>query len=136
MPYELFEGKKKVRKVKSKKDLNDFESIKERFAFPDEVDLVSFCTAIALYKESIGDSLKKIDKLSLLQMANMQSFRKASLYDFIVMNFLDKHKYRLEEFEKYFYAGFKYLRDWLDEWGPDLNTEIELFSRFWEDTIE
>jgi len=135
MPYEVFEGKKKVRKVKYKRDSDDFDYAKRRFGFIDEIDLVSFCAAIALLKEHQGSSLTK-ENPSLKEMAMMQSFRKAELYDRIILDYLDVAEDRLLEFEKYFYVGFKFLRDWLDEYGPDLNNEIELICQICGDLSE
>lgn len=134
MRHELFEGKKKVRKVRRKKDLDDFDSSKRKLGFTDEIDFVSFCTSIGLYREHIGKPLKK-EIPSLKEMANMYSFNKAELYDFIVFGYLNISKNRLEEFEKYFYAGFKFLKDWLDDIGIDLNSEVEIFCQFWDDLI-
>jgi hypothetical protein len=127
MPYELFEGKGIVRKVKLKKDKEFFDRAKKKLGFPEEIDLVTFCTAIALYKEHIGESLDKKDNLSLKEMAKMYSFKKGKLYDFIILNRLEVRENRLEEFEKYFYVGFEILREWFEQYGPDATSEIERF---------
>ena len=134
MPQLLFEGKKKVKKVRRQKEIEVFEAAKEKFGFKEEIDLFSFCSAIALFRENRGDQFIK-EKPSLQEMTNMYSFRKADLYDLIVLHYLDIHEGRLEEFEKYFYSGFKYLNDWLEDFGADYNTSIELVCKFWEDLI-
>ena len=69
MPYELFEGKGNVRKPRLKKDQEFFDRAKKKLGFPEEIDLVTFCAAIALYKEHIGESLDKKDNISLKEMA-------------------------------------------------------------------
>jgi len=127
MPYELFEGKIKVRKVRLKKDEEFFNQAKKKLGFADEIDLVAFCAAIALYKEHIGESLDKKDNLSLKEMTPMYSFKKGKLYDFIILNRLEVRENRLEEFEKYFYVGFEILREWFEQYGPDATSEIERF---------
>ncbi len=132
MAYELFEGKGIVRKVKLKKDKEFFDRAKRKLGFRDEIDLVTFCTAVALYKENMGEAIGRKDKLSLKEMAKMYSFKKAKLYDFIILNYLVVKENRLEEFEKYFYAGFEILREWFEEYGPDANSEIERFCAIWD----
>jgi len=127
MSYELFEGKGIIRKVRLKKDKEFFNHAKKKLGFPEEIDLVTFCTAIALYKEHIGESLDKKDNLSLKEMAKMYSFKKGKLYDFIILNRLEVLEKRLEEFEKYFYVGFEILREWFEQYGPDVISEIERF---------
>lgn len=132
MSYEIFEGKLGVRKPKLKKDKEFFDRAKKRLGFTEEIDLVTFCTAIALFKEHLGESIDKKDKLNLKEMAKMYSFKKAKLYDFIILNYLEVKENRLEEFEKYFYAGFEILREWFEEYGPDANSEIERFCAIWD----
>jgi len=132
MPYELFEGKGNVRKPRLKKDQEFFDRAKKKLGFPEEIDLVTFCAAIALYKEHIGESLDKKDNLSLKEMAKMYSFKKGKLYDFIILNRLEVRENRLEEFEKYFYVGFEILREWFEQYGPDANSEIERFCGIWD----
>lgn len=127
MPYELFEGKGNVRKPRLKKDQEFFDRAKKKLGFPEELDLVTFCAAVALYKEHIGESLDKKDNLSLKEMAKMYSFKKRKLYDFIILNRLEVRENRLEEFEKYFYAGFEILKEWFEQYGPDVTSEIERF---------
>ncbi|GAF80836.1 unnamed protein product, partial [marine sediment metagenome] len=63
------------------------------------------------------------------------SFKKAELFDFIVLGYFNISKNRLEEFEKYFYAGFRFLKDWLDDIGIDLNSEVEIYCQFWDDLV-
>ncbi|HUS49057.1 MAG TPA: hypothetical protein VMZ91_02775 [Candidatus Paceibacterota bacterium] len=132
MPYEIFEGKKKVRKIRNTKDNNDFDIFKKRFGFSEEIDLASFCTAISFFKKYKGDHVEIFPPPSMMEMANMQSFKKAKLYDSLILHYLDIAEDRLVEFEKYFYSGFKFLRDWLERYGPNLNLEIELYSELWD----
>ena len=132
MPYELFEDKGILRKPRRKKDQEFFDLAKGKLGFPEEIDLVTFCVAIALYKEHIGESLYKEDNPSLKEMAKMYSFKKRELYDFIILNYLEVHEDRLAEFEKYFYAGFKILKEWFEQFGPDFTSEIERFCRIWD----
>ena len=136
MPYELFEGKGIVRKVRLKKDKEFFDRAKKKLGFADEIDLVTFCAAIALYKEHIGESLDKKDNLILKEMAKMYSFKKGKLYDFIILNRLEVRENRLEEFEKYFYAGFEILREWFEQYDPDATSEIERFCGILDCIVE
>lgn len=132
MEYKEFEGKGVVRKPRLKKDQEFFDNVKEKLGFKEEIDLVTFCTAIALYKEHIKKSINKKDKPSLKEMAKMYSFKKRKLYDLIILNYFEVQENRLEEFEKYFYAGFEILREWFEEHGPDVNSEIERFCKIWD----
>lgn len=132
MTYEVFEGKGIVRKVRLNKDKEFFNYAKEKLSFVEEIDLVTFCTAIALYKEHLEEPLDKKEKLSLKEMAKMYSFKKAKLYDFIILSCLEVQENRLEEFEKYFYAGFEILRKWFENHGPDTTNELERFSSIWD----
>ncbi len=132
MAYDVFEGKGNVRKPRLKKDQEFFDDAKEKLGFKEEMDLVTFCAAIALYKEHLKKSINKKDRVSLKEMAKMYSFKKRKLYDLIILNCLEIQKERLEEFEKYFYAGFEILREWFEEHGPDVNYEIERFCGIWD----
>lgn len=132
MTYEVFEGKGIVRKVRLSKDKEFFNYAKKKLSFVEEIDIVTFCTAIALYKEHLEEPLDKKEKLSLKEMAKMYSFKKAKLYDFIILSCLEVQENRLEEFEKYFYAGFEILRKWFENHGPDTTNELERFSSIWD----
>lgn len=132
MPYEIFEGKNKVRKFRNKKDDNDFDALKKKFGFSDEIDLASFCAAISFFKKNKGDPIEILSPPNMKEMAMMQSFKKAKLYDFLVLNYLDVENDRLTEFEKYFYSGFRFLRNWFEIFGPNFNLEIELYSALWD----
>ena len=136
MAYVEFEGKGVVKKPRLKKDQEFFDNAKEKLGFKEEVDLVTFCTAIALYKEHLEKSINKRDKLSLKEMAKMYSFKKRKLYDLIILNCLKVQENRLEEFEKYFYAGFEILKEWFEDYGPDVNSEIERFCGIWDYVAE
>ena len=127
MSYEIFEGKGSLRKPRRKNDLEFFDYAKKSLGFNDDVDLVSFCAAIAINRRVSGNKVKLVKKPSLKQMVKMQSFHKAKLYDFILMNSFDIKTSRLEEFERHFYAGFKILKNWFDDSGPDTTSEIERF---------
>ena len=132
MTYDVFEGKGIVRKVRLNKDKEFFDYAKEKLSFAEEIDLVTFCAAIALYKEHLGEPIDKKEKLSLKEMAKMYSFKKAKLYDFIIFSWLEVQENRLEEFEKYFYAGFEILRKWFENHGPDTTNELERLSSIWD----
>ncbi|MGV9141428.1 MAG: hypothetical protein ACOC1X_00660 [Promethearchaeota archaeon] len=133
MTYELFEGKKVVRKPKIKKDKEFFEEALEKLSFKkfQEIDLVTFCAAIGLYKEYKGENVV-FEEPKLKELAKMYSFKKADLYDNIVLNFLEIDSNRLEVFEKYFYAGFKILEEWFEDYGPESKCELERFSKLWD----
>lgn len=130
--YEVFEGKGIVRKPKKKKDKEFFNNIKEKLGFNNDIDFATFCTAIAIYKKYNNEPLDMKDKPSLKEMAKMYSFDKKKLYDFIILSHLEVEEKRLEEFEKYFYAGFELLKEWFEEYGPDTNTEIERLCSIWD----
>ncbi len=132
MPYELFEGKGSIRKPMLKKDKEFFDQAKEKLRFTEEIDLVTFCTAIALFKEHHGEHIDKKDTLSLKEMTKISSFKKAKLYDIIILNYLEVEEERLDIFEKYFYAGFEILKEWFENHGPDANSEIERFCGIWD----
>jgi len=132
MSLELFEGKSIVRKVRLKKDKNDFENAMKKFGFKTEVDLVSFCVAIALY-EKFSKKIEINENPKLMKMASMYSFKKADLYDLIIYIYLNKESARVEKFEEYFYYGFKILRDWLNDYGVDFTTKIETVCGFFND---
>jgi len=132
MSLKLFEGKGDIRKVRRKKDKQDFELAMKKFGFKTEVDLVSFCVAIALY-EKFKKGIEIKENPSLMQMAKMYSFKKAELYDLIIFNYLNTKENRLEKFEEFFYYGFKKLRDWLNDYGVDYMTEIETVCGFVND---
>lgn len=132
MPYEVFEGKGNVRKPRLKKDKEFFDRARKKLGFKEEIDLVTFCTAISLYEEHLGGHLNKKQAPSLKEMAKMYSFKKRKLYDFIILNYLEVQEDRLKEFEKYFYTGFEILREWFEEHGADANSEIERFSGIWD----
>jgi len=126
MSNKLFEGKGNIRKVKGKKDEEFFNNAKQLLGFKEEIDFVTFCVALALIKKYLGKKLPD-NTYSLKEMAKMYSFKKADLYDLLIMEYVGKSENRLEEFEKYFCSGFKMLRDWFDNFGPDANWEIERF---------
>jgi len=132
MTLELFEGKGDIRKVRRKKDKQDFELAMKKFGFKKEIDLVSFCAAITLH-EKFNKEVEIKENPSLMQMAKMYSFKKAELYDLIIFNYLNTKENRLEKFEEYFYYGFKKLRDWLNDYGLDFTTEIETVCGFFRD---
>ncbi len=127
MNYEVFEGKGTVRKPRKKEDQEFFERAKGQLGFSEEIDLVTFCVAIAFYKKSEDGNIELHDKVSLKEMAKMYSFEKSKLYDLLVLNFLDTKEGRLELFEKYFYAGFEILQRWFseNESGVITNTGLE-----------
>jgi len=127
MNYEVFEGKGTVRKPRIKKDQDFFERAKGQLGFREEIDLVTFCVAIALFKKSDDGNIELHDKVSLKEMAKMYSFEKSKFYDLLVLNFLDTKENRLELFEKYFYAGFEILQRWFseNESGVITNTRLE-----------
>jgi len=136
MAYDVFEGKQVVKKPLLKKDQEFFNDAKEKLGFKEEMDLVTFCAAIALYKEHLKKLINKEDKLSLKEMAKMYSFKKRKLYDLIILNCMNLQENRLEEFEKYFYAGFEILKEWFEDYGPDVNSEIERFCGIWDYVAE
>lgn len=138
MVYEVFEGKGTVRKPRLKKDQEFFDHAKERLAFREEIDLVTFCVAIALYKKDNDASIQLKDKISLKEMAKMYSFGKKEFYDLLVLNYLDNKEQRLETFEKYFYAGFEILRDWFshNESSMITNTGLEKICGIWNCVTE
>jgi len=131
MTYEVFERRGIVKKPALKKDKEFFELAKDKLGFVEEINLVTFCTAIALYKEDIGETLSK-KMIKLKEMAKMYSFKKAKVYDLIILNYLEVQENRLEEFERYFCAGLDILREWFEEYGPDCNSVIERFCGIWD----
>jgi hypothetical protein len=126
MNYEVFEGKLTVRKPRRKEDQEFFERAKGQLGFREEIDLVTFCVAIALFKKSEDGDIELEDKVSLKEMAKMYSFGKSKFYDLLVLNFLDTKEDRLYLFERYFYAGFKILQRWFSENEPSIITNTGL----------
>ncbi len=126
MNYEVFEGKGTVRKPRRKEDQEFFERAKGQLGFREEIDLVTFCVAIAFYKKYKDGEIELLDKVSLKEMAKMYSFEKSKFYDLLVLNFLDIKENRLKLFEKFFYAGFEILQRWFSENESEVITNTGL----------
>lgn len=134
MAYEIFEGKVTVRKPRRKGDQEFFDRAKEQLGFREEIDLVTFCVAIAFYKKESDGNIKLKDDINLKEMAKIYSFEKSQFYDLLVLNYLDNREDRLEIFEKYFYAGFEILRSWFAENESSMitNAGFERFCSIWD----
>jgi len=132
MTYEPFEGEKSVRTVRLKKDEKFFKKAVKKLGFKKEIDLVTFCAAIALYKEYKYKTLEKKLLTSAKKLVGIESFDKKDLYDLVILEHLGFKENRLKEFEKYFYTGFNILKEWFEENDADANSEIERFCGIWD----
>ena len=136
MTYAPFEGEKSVRTVKLKKDKEFFKKAVKKLGFKKEIDLVTFCAAIALYKEYEYKTLDKKLLTSTKKLVGIESFDKKDLYDLVILEHLGFKENRLKEFETYFYTGFNILKEWFENYGPDVNSEIERFCGIWDYVAE
>jgi hypothetical protein len=86
MEYKVFEDEKTIKTVKKPEDIEDFEYYKKKLGFIKEkdIDLITFCAAIALRKEFEGEEIKK-RTLPGKKLATMVTFDKAKFYDLIVL---------------------------------------------------
>ena len=132
MRYEVFEGEKAVNTVRLKRDKDFFDNAIKKLGFKNEIDLVTFCASIALYKECIERDLDKMPLSNRKKLVGMETFDKRKLYDFLILNYLEIKEKRLEDFEKYFYTGFNILRRWFEKHEPDTTSELERFSSIWD----
>lgn len=132
MTYSVFEGKKSVRSVRKMTDKNFFKEMTKKLSFKKDIELVTFCVALAMRKEHQEDGLTKKSMTGGTKIAGMESFEKRELYDRIILDHLNIEEDRLIEFETYFYTGFNMLREWSEEYGPDANSEIERISSIWD----
>jgi len=130
--YRPFDGEKAVRTVRLKKDEGFFKNAVKKLGFKNEIDLVTFCVAIALRKEYKDKTLNKKLLTSAKKLVGMESFDKRDLYDLIILEYLNLREGRLKEFETYFYTGFNILKEWFKENNADLRSEIERLSAIWD----
>ena len=132
MIYLPFEGEKSVRTVRAPKDKKFFKRAKEKLGFKLEIDLVTFCVAIALRKEYENKTLNKKPLTFAEKLVGMESFNKRTFYDLLILDYLGVKENRLKEFETYFYTGFNILKEWFEENDADANSEIERFFGIWD----
>jgi len=123
---EKFEEKGKVNIFhKNRDEYQTFENIQEGLGLPDKIDLYLLSASICLYKEQNGSLERELKELpSSREMAKMYTFKKADLYDSIIIHVKEVYEDRLEELEKYFYTGFQILKEWWSEKGIDKEDEL------------
>ena len=132
MTYEVFEGKGVIKKPRRKSDKDFYDEAIKQLNFKSEIDFATLCASIGLFMKNNNKQIELIDDLSLQEMTKMASFQKKELYDLIILSHLEIKEDRLNEFEKYFYAGFLILKEWFEDYGPDMNSEIERFCSIWD----
>ena len=132
MTYVPFEGEKSVKTVRLKKDGEFFKKAVKKMGFKKDIDLVTFCVAIAIRKEYEDKTLAKKPLTSSQKLVGMESFDKKDFYDLIILEYLNFRKERLKEFETYFYTGFTVLHEWFEENDAEASSEIERFSGIWD----
>ena len=128
----IFEGEKSVRTVGIERERVFFEKLIKKFGFKRDIDLVTFCTSIAIMKEFRDENQLKIQLQRPKKLAGMETFDKSDFFDLIILEHLEVNSKRLKLFEVYFYTGFKLLRNWFENNDPDMKYEIERCSRIWD----
>lgn len=130
--YKPFDGEKAVRTVRRKTEQVFFKKAVKKLGFKNEIDLVTFCVAIALRKEYKDKTLNKKPLTSAKKLVGMESFDKKDLYDLIILEYLNLREKRLKEFETYFYTGFNILKEWFEKNNADFSYQIERLFDIWD----
>lgn len=131
--YVVFEGKKSVRAVGKKSDREFFDYAEDMLGFKTDIDLVTFCAALALRLDYEGARPKKRKLFHPRKLVGMESFEKRTLYDNIILEYLGVKENRLEAFETLFYTGLRFLKTWFDDVGTEYSSELERFCGIWEE---
>ena len=136
MRYTVFEGRKDVRKPKLKTDREVFDRLRINLGFSREINLVEFCTSIALRIKQAGGNIEIVDSPKLQKMVDISYFENAEIYDIVISEFMGVKTGRMEEFERLFYAGFRLLKGWDINYGAEATSVVERFTSVWNNLIE
>lgn len=127
-----FEGEKSVKTSRLKKDEELFKEMVQKLGFKMDLNLVTFCAAVVLRLEQTHRTVDKRPLLTPKKLAGMESFEKRDLYDLVISDYLDVKIERLRQFETFFYTGFHFLKDWLEQDDGESQSEIERFLGIWD----
>lgn len=127
MNYKLFEDKKSIKIMRREEEREDFNRIKKKLGFGEDIDLVTFCASIGL-KKYIESNLRLDELPGSKKLADISTFDESKLFDYLIITCLNEKEKRLRKFESLFYTGFKILKKWFDENGVDIRKELEGFS--------
>lgn len=126
---ELFEGVNKINIFyKNRDEYEDyFIPIKNGLNLNDDIDLYLLCVSIYFYliEKDRAISLKTIP--SSKELAKMYTFKKAEIYDRIIIHGLNNFNKRIDYLANCFYTGFQIIKKWWDLTGEDKKDELDRF---------
>jgi hypothetical protein len=127
---ELFEGSKAFPTVRNKDDKATFKTAMKVFKFSMDLDLVIFCAALGLYvsksKQRIKPEAGGVEKLVSISTMDIPT---AKMFDYLIIAFLESKTERMKEFEKYFFTGFVYLKEWMQKNEGDIINTLDAFEK-------
>lgn len=136
MPYEPFSGDSSVNTVRKAEDVKDFNHIRDSLGFSLDIDLVTFCAAVGLYKVALKKKITKTLSPSVKKLATMTTFSTRYMYDYIIRNFLDIEKPHIKDFDEYFYSGFMVVKHWYKKNGTNMEDSLHAFTEMVSDLLE
>ena len=136
MLYEPFSNDSSVNTVRKAEDVKDFNHIRDSLGFSLDIDLVTFCAAVGLYKVALKKKITKSTSPSIKKLATMTTFLTRYMYDYIIRNFLDIEKPHIKDFDEYFYSGFIEVQDWYKKNGTNMEDSLHAFSEIITDLLE
>lgn len=130
--YKIFEGLDSVKVSKKKEDKEDLEKFRNKLGLDTQLEVISLSASIALFLEHnnillINPNIGKTEKL-----ANMNSFKKAELFDIILYENYEISEKRYDEFLKYYYIGFNIIKDWYRTKGSLLSNEVSRYCSLYD----
>lgn len=136
LSYQLFEKASDIRLYKpGSRDREEFDKIKAKLHFIRDLDLIVFCAAIGIRSVKLLNGAEKEPAPSLTKLVSIISLDTASLYDFIVLVYLETSEQRMTEFESYFHTGFRVLKDWFNKNDKLMTNSLERLCVLYDDFV-
>jgi len=122
--YQLFEGAKDIKIMKNENDRKTFDQFKQRFGYKIDMDFITFCASIGIYK-----LYRENTKIQILKgpkkHANITAFSNSKIFDYLILNSLEIKEDRMKFFQNLFYTGLKILEKWNNQFGEYIESELE-----------